>query len=261
MISVIVPYRDAERWIRRCADSLRTQEGDFEFIFVNDHSTDNGEMIVRHMADDRFVILDNSRTSGVSGARNTGLDAAKGEWITFLDADDEMLPDVYKIFVRMIALDDTANIIQANHLRKYRGRAIPVNKFGNRGGMYTARELAQGIPQCWCMVWNKLYRTSFLKENDIRFKEGMQYGEDELFNLECFDIDDRIFHTHLNTVTMMRHFDNRRSLSHTKGKEGLVLQSQVLEEFALRAKQSWLRGAVCDLISQRWAARIKRALL
>ena len=88
MISVIIPYKDAERFISRCANSLIVQDGDFEFIFVNDNFQDGGydEYTLKKDFDDkRIVMLNNEHAHGVSGARNTGIEHARGEWLTFLD--------------------------------------------------------------------------------------------------------------------------------------------------------------------------------
>ena len=120
-ISVIVPYHNAAPWLVRCLNSLTDNEGDFEFILVNDRSDDAGPSIVRQYAaiDERFVILDNERGPGVSGARNTGLDICSGDWITFLDADDKYIESAYKTFVRAINANRMAAVIQFNHLRHY----------------------------------------------------------------------------------------------------------------------------------------------
>ena len=109
-------------------------------------------------------------------------------------------------------------------------------------------------PKCWCMVWNKLYRRSFLDDHQIRFVEGLQYGEDEIFNLACCKYDDRLFHTKHNTVTVMRHFDNKQSLSRVKASDwtGLVRQSQALEEFMLQADDPKLRHATYEILAEHW---------
>ena len=248
MISVIVPYWNAGEWIDRCVRSLLVQEGDLEFILVNDESEDNGPEIVKEMADERFVLLDNRRSKGVSGARNTGLDAARGEWITFLDADDELVPEASAVFDRMTRLDPTANIIQANHLRHYEVSGNTRLKYTNRKGVYDLDRM----PALWCMVWNKLIRRSFLEENGIRFVEGLQYGEDEIFNLEMYARDERIFHTMTTTVTVLRHFDNKGSLSHVKGKEGLIDQAHALMDFIERCEDPAARRAACRTLSEHW---------
>ena len=117
MITAIVPYKDAERYLGRCLQSLHDQDGAFEFIIVNDGSEDGGTKIAAAYAekDERFVLLDNERGPGVSGARNTGLDHAAGEWITFIDSDDEMLPGAYKTLTSV--LKQEANVYQFNHIR------------------------------------------------------------------------------------------------------------------------------------------------
>lgn len=247
MVSIIVPYKDTAAWIERCANSLKVQEGDCEFIFVNDHSADNGAELLEAIADGRFILLDNEHADGVSGARNTGIDHAKGEWIAFLDADDELLPKASIIFGHMIGLDDTANIIQANHVGQF-----GMNAHQNNAGIYSASHL----PRSWCMVWNKLYRHSFLDDNDIRFADGVQYGEDELFNLECLTHDNRIFHTRYNTCTIKHYQDNKQSLSHIKGRKELLQQSRVLEDFLENCDNVEIRHAICNMLADRWAHRL-----
>ena len=102
-ISVIIPYYNAEKWLERCAESLKNQEGSFEFIFVNDHSTDDGYTVLYEATkeDERFIRITEATPdegSGVSWARNVGLEIARGDWVTFLDADDEMLFGALKIY-------------------------------------------------------------------------------------------------------------------------------------------------------------------
>lgn len=246
MISVIIPYHNAEGWIRRCANSLHAQSGDFEFVFVDDHSEDAGPDILKRYNDNRFVLRKNRRARGVSGARNTGLDEAKGEWITFLDADDEMVPDAYTIFCRMSRLDATANIIQANHLRHYDEISKTALKYWNPKGIYTFDKM----PEQWFMVWNKLLRASFIGET--RFVEGMQYGEDEIFNLDLLAKDERIFHTHAKTVTTIRHFNNKESLAHTIDREKVMRQARELEEYLLRTENPRAKMAAMMLLADHW---------
>ena len=253
MISVIVPYKNSKEWIGRCILSLMKQEGDAEFILVNDHSKDGGKALVKKLtgADSRFVLLDNKQAAGVSGARNTGLDAAKGEWITFLDADDELIPEALQVFGRMAWLgrDPEVNILQANHMRCYRGDKTAL-KYANNKGVYTMAKM----PLCWCMVWNKLIRRSFIEEHHIRFVEGLQYGEDEIFVLDMIAKDNKIIHTQTNTVTVMRHFDNKQSLSHIKGKEGLLTQARALEEYIMRTDNPEARITACKVLSEHWGS-------
>ena len=245
MISVIVPYMNAAKWIRRCAMSLKRQKGDFEFIMVDDSSTDNGSEILKACADERFILVNNYHHIGVSGARNCGLDIAKGEWITFLDADDELLPVASEVFGRMVKIDPTANIIQANHLRQYAAPGV-VNKYPNRRGIYTLHDL----PQQWCMVWNKLYRHEFIE--GIIFDTNLQFGEDEMFNMECLARDGRIFHTMTDTVTMLRHFDNKKSLSHIKNRNDILKEARAIEDFIVRQEDPDVRDMAYQRLLWHW---------
>lgn len=253
-ITVIVPYWNAEKFIGRCAESAKRQEGSLEFIFVNDHSTDGSEAKLREHKDRRFRLMKNTEAKGVSGARNTGLDHARGEWVTFLDADDELLPEAWKIFGFMTELDNTINVIQANHVCGYVG-TDRIRCSVNERGMYGPGNL----PKAFCMVWNKLYRRSFLEEYKIRFKEGMQYGEDEIFNLECMDVDPRILCTQARTCTVFHTYHNEESLSHVKTREDLLRQSQALEDFLPECHNATLRHDICMMLAERWSHRLMEA--
>lgn len=252
MISVILPYKNAEPWIERAIKSMKIQKGDLEFILVNDASEDKSKTVAKKAAgkDKRFVFAENKREPGVSGARNTGLDMAKGEWITFLDADDEFVPEAGEVFVRMTQLQQEPNIIQANQLRYYEKSGKLKPKWTNKRGIYCPEHL----PVFWCMVWNKLYRRSFIEEHGIRFIEGLQYGEDEIFNLDCLAHDGRIFHTLSTTMTTIHHFENKESLSHTKGKEGLMEQAKAIMNFIERCEEPAVRIAACKTLSEHWGS-------
>ena len=92
MISVIIPLYNKEHYIKETIESVLAQTyTDFELIIVNDGSTDNSVNIVSMIEDPRIITV-NQENSGVSVARNHGLQMAKGEYIAFLDADDTWLP-------------------------------------------------------------------------------------------------------------------------------------------------------------------------
>lgn len=248
MISVVVPYKDSARWLRRCLDSLTKQTGDFEFLIVNDHSDDNGPEIAASYADDRFRLLDNERGAGVSGARNTGMDHARGEWITFLDADDDMLPEAWETFRR--AISDDANVIQLSHKRK---QAHNERTKRCAEGVYDL----SGLPESWWGVWNKLFRAEFVK--DIRFDEGLQYGEDGLFVLECLRKDGHIRHAEKNLTTTRHRFDNKESLSHSKTPEDVMLQCDAYEAFLRRQEDPAMKLVVSLELVKLWE-RVSRML-
>lgn len=252
MISVIVPYWNSEEWIERCCESLTVQSGDLEFILVNDHSTDKGKAVARKAAgkDKRFIFTDNKRSPGVSGARNTGLDLAKGEWITFLDADDELLPDAYQTFMTVIEEDPRAKIHQLNHMRYYPTIDKMTLKYTNEEGRFDVNDL----PLMWFGVWNKLFRADFVK--DIRYDETLQYGEDGLFVLECFAKGEYIHHGRKRETAVKHNFINMKSLSRSKDAEGLLKQVHAYEAFMLRQTDTDVRVMVCEELSRLWGSDV-----
>lgn len=247
MISVIVPYWNSAKWICRCVSSLKLNRGEFEFIFVNDHSEDDGEEIAREAAagDERFLFINNENRRGPSGARNTGLDIATGDWIAFLDADDMMNAGAFEIFTDAIRRAGDHNIIQFDHYRHYSKSGKTALKYTNRPGDYDLRRM----PVLWCVVWNKLYKAELIK--DIRFDESMLFGEDELFNVYCLAKDGRI--RCAKGVSTTHVFENQESLSKTKTEDEILKHGQMLVDVIRRHKDPELRRAVCLRLAEHWS--------
>ena len=246
MISIIVPFKNSEQWLERCFDSLTRLQGDFEFIVVNDHSTDNSRQIAEQYAerDKRFKVLDNEHAKGVSGARNTGLDHIKGEWITYLDADDYLTEDAEEAYKK--ALSVNADMHQLNHKRYYPAHDRFGVKYYNIDGWYDIEH----PPQMWCMVWNTLYRAETF--GDIRFVEGLQYGEDEIYNLECFARENLLHNADVYAVVHC--FNNSESLCKSKTEHELYAQSYALQEFLKKQTDPVIRRAVCMILSEHWGS-------
>ena len=252
MISVIVPYKNAEPWIARCVQSLVRQKSDAQFILVDDHSIDRSHEIVEEIAggDLRFFFaaIMPPELTGVSAARNYGMHISSGDWITFLDADDAMLPNGIETYEEIIRTAPEANIHQLNHMRYYASIDKLTMKYMNEEGAYTSKDL----PKMWFGVWNKLFRRSLLREVD--FDESLQYGEDGLFILECLAKDDRIHHARKSVAAVTHYFDNPNSLSHSKTIADLYWYVSSLESFILRQNNPDLRRAVCRILSECWGS-------
>jgi len=93
LVSVIIPFYNRASTLRRAATSVLAQSyASLELILVDDGSTDDGVAVGRAIADPRVRVISNARAKGAQGARNTGILAARGEWIAFNDSDDEWLP-------------------------------------------------------------------------------------------------------------------------------------------------------------------------
>lgn len=201
-LSVIIPVYNAEPYLKRCLDSVvkgvvgNEAEEDVEVIVIDDGSTDNSLKIMKQFEEehDFFWIKKNEINKGVSYTRNLGLDICTGDFVTFLDADDEytdmgisyMLDYIDSAFDEIEEADD---IVHWNHYRKNYSTGMTTHNVLSQGYCYNYDLL----PPHWVGVWNKLFKTSFLKDNNILFPDDMRYGEDEIFMLQCLEISKGIY--------------------------------------------------------------------
>jgi glycosyltransferase involved in cell wall biosynthesis len=186
-ISVIIPVYNTEKFLRVCLDSVLNQTlTDFEIICVDDRSTDRCPKILREYAakDERVRVVRHRKNAGMAAARNTGLDAAEGDFIAFSDSDDYMQPDMLKIMYEGITKNN-ADLIICN-VYKIQEHDKPVFKKNIRytvqippnSFMHTHMYYKNGdiFP-----VWNKMYRKSAIAS--VRFDPELFGTDDAYFNL------------------------------------------------------------------------------
>lgn len=243
MVTVIVPFKNAAPWIKRCADSLMAQDGEFEVIWVNDGSEDGSDGIVAEYASDKFLLVNNEDVRGVSGARNTGLKHAQGDWITFLDADDEYAPFAMNALNASIRMYPEADLIQLNHVRVANGAQMP--RMFNPRGKYTLDHL----PKLWMSACNKLFKRDLIQ--GLEFIAGLNHGEDELFVLNCLERARAVYCS--EHIALHYHKDNPRSLSTVTSFDDLVDEQGALLEFIeLHRNDIELCGAVRIRQTELW---------
>lgn len=184
-ISIIVPVYNAGIYIGRCIDSILSQTfTDFELIIINDGSTDNSECICRTKAEtDSRIKCISQINSGASQARNTGLFAAKGTWIMFVDADDTLKPHAISLLVNFIK--DNVDIAMAGYDTIRNGLASN-NKQQIKNIVQSGSELMIQLFEptdypYMGYVWAKLFRNGIIRQFDIKFDRAIQYNEDRLF--------------------------------------------------------------------------------
>ncbi|MSR14662.1 MAG: glycosyltransferase family 2 protein [Gammaproteobacteria bacterium] len=117
IVSIIVPSFNTAVYIERAVRSVTEQDFEaIEILVIDDGSTDDSRGIVEKLArnDSRIVPMLNKRRKGVSGARNTGLEVARGEWIAFLDSDDVCLPDSIATRLAVLETFSDADIVCAD---------------------------------------------------------------------------------------------------------------------------------------------------
>lgn len=126
MISVVIPLYNKEQSISSTLESVLVQTyKDFEIVVVDDGSTDNSADVVRAIVDDRIVFI-SQENQGVSAARNTGIFAAKGEYVAFLDGDDLWHPEYLKTLVQLISDYPNATLYGIGY-SKINDNKIPIN--------------------------------------------------------------------------------------------------------------------------------------
>lgn len=185
-VSVIVPVFNTEKYLEKCLNSLINQTlQDIEIICVNDGSTDKSADIIKKFAnkDSRFKLI-NQENKKQGAARNTGMKIAKGEYIGFVDSDDwvdlEYYEKLYNAAKKYNADMALATNIRTGHGKDKKRLNITEEKF------VTTLQDKIDVCQQWkneCPT-NKIYRHSILKNNNIKWPEGV-YCEDKLFTIKA----------------------------------------------------------------------------
>lgn len=172
-LSIIIPAYNAEKYINECIDSIlensKESLGQTEIIVINDGSTDHTLEKLEKYKKNNFIHTYTTKNQGVSAARNYGIKLAKGDWITFIDADDK----VTEGFVDLLRLN--TNKETSLVILNYQEGIILDKKDLIRKTLSTQNFLAA--------PFLKLYSTNFLKKNQILFDTKIIIGEDLLFNL------------------------------------------------------------------------------
>ena len=190
LISVIIPAYNAEETIRRACDSVLGQSyPKVELVVVNDGSRDSTPRILKELAA-KYENLHavHQENGGVSKARNTGLDHAGGDYIAFLDADDELLPDSLERLYR-VSQEKNCDIAAGPSIRVRPDGSRSLKGYGVEGEplIWQGREALESSlkdhPATYS-VWGKLYRREVLE--GIRFVEGKRIHEDSFFLFEVF---------------------------------------------------------------------------
>lgn len=185
-ISIITPVYNADLYLEECLNSLVNQTlEDIEIICVNDNSKDKSLKILQNFAkkDKRIKIINFDETSGQSRARNVALESVSGEYVGFVDADDFVDLDMFE---KMYKKAQNADMVMCqakvfdDKVKTYKDDAYFAlecfdDKFAEKP--FTHEDTVDFITEINVSVWNKIYRTEFLKKLGVKFQEGFIYED------------------------------------------------------------------------------------
>lgn len=244
-VSLIIPVYNEAPFLKRCLDSVVNQtDKSAQVIIVDDGSTDGSAEICDKYKKCGFEVY-HKKNGGVSSARNFGMKKAKGEYITFLDSDDVLLPNAIQIMTK--EAEQGFGIYQFG---QYRFRRAEQMDHINLTIPYRAPKGYYDfdfIPKYWVIVWNKLYKRSLIEENNIKFRPGMQFGEDAMFSAECILANGGLYHASQATVVHL--LDNKDSLCRGNLNKGKIQKlddelCKLAEAQTDPEKKKWMETAV-----------------
>lgn len=219
--SIIVPCYNVDAYLKRCIDSIIKQSFcQFELILVDDGSIDESGKICDNFAkNDNRIIVIHQENSGVSVARNTGIDMAKGKWIVFIDPDDWIeLSALERLY--LIISKTKADLYFFDYYQEYARKQI--NKQLLDKSHYMKEEIIKSIRLApfnqllingemieyeTNVVWNKVYRADILKSNKLYFIPEARKGQDVIFNAEAFQLYKDFYYIH-ETLYHYRYLEN-----------------------------------------------------
>lgn len=219
IISIIIPIYNVELYISRCIKSVIQQDNcgaDLECILINDCSPDNSMDIVHSLTDEyqgniSFVFLEHCQNKGLSATRNTGIDAAHGDYILFVDSDDWLPKNSISYFVEALCKNPGFDMITGNSYYAINNNDHPftiserlyINSYQLRKDLFNSQNII-------CSAWNKLIKTEIVKKH--KFQEGIIY-EDTHWTYSMFrDIKKSII---IPNVTYIYENNNPQSIINT----------------------------------------------
>ena len=202
LISVIVPVYNAENFLHRCIDSILSQSfQSFELLLIDDGSTDSSGVICdKYAQNDKRIRVFHKSNGGVTSARSLGVDNAKGEWITFVDADDELYSFSIDVLVNNISSDLDIIISDIN-------KEVIIS-----GDEFIKAKVLWNVQ---ASVWGRLYRRAIFDKTAFDVSRDLIVGEDAFMNLrvgancryaKCIKQNVYLYNKNPNSITNTRRF-------------------------------------------------------
>ena len=192
LVSIIIPVFNAEKYVNDCLQSICRQEyKNIEILIINDGSTDNSLGICeKWKKEDPRIVIYTQANQGVSSSRNFGLDQAKGEYVTFVDADDAIAEDYISTLVELLEKEPCTDCSIVAYSTKEncfsKGEIFYLNKEEAKKAIYT---------YLGGFICGRLYKKRVLQEKNIRFDKDIAVCEDLIFNNQYVEASQGIIYT------------------------------------------------------------------
>ena len=189
-ISVIIPVYNVENYLKRCVDSVLCQDGiSLEIILVDDGSTDSsGKMCEEYVTSHSNITCLHISNSGPATAKNKGYDMATGNYVAFIDSDDEIKPDMFRSMLQSGYKHD-ADIVCCNYIQVNEDGHISHTKHTDQEYVLTQDEALKAIlikNKIYSQCWTKIYKRDTMQKNGVRNTEGLKTEEDFIYNIQAF---------------------------------------------------------------------------
>lgn len=189
-ISVIIPIYNVETYLRRCLDSVLSQEGvSMEIILVDDGATDSsGRICDEYSADNPNITSMHIKNSGPSTAKNVGYDLATGNYVAFIDSDDEIKPNMFVTMLQS-GYKHNADIVCCNYVQIDEDGNISHTEYTDKEYVLTQDEALKAIlikDKIYSQCWTKIYKRETMDANNVRNTEGLKTEEDFIYNIQAF---------------------------------------------------------------------------
>ena len=194
-ISIIIPVYNAERYLKKCINSIRNQTlSEIEIILVNDGSTDRSKDICDYYRNlDKRVKVIHTKNRGVSHARNIGIQNASGKYIMFADSDDYVEKEWCQELYNLIISESVDLVICGYNVENQRGKKIYIET----RVLSEKEDVSSLIVNDFFVLYlknllnspcNKIFRLDVIKKYCIKYDETLSLGEDMIFNLEYINL-------------------------------------------------------------------------
>lgn len=249
-LSVIVPAYNCEETISQTLDSILSQKSkDLEIIIVNDGSTDNTEKIcLEYCSKNPNVKYFKKSNSGVSETRNLGIEKSVGEYIAFLDSDDVWDLKYYD--------DDLCNRLKTSEYdilvfsSCFSDMNLNIVEYVGVKDEILVSQKDKAVDRYYHSFCSFIFKTKFLKSNNLCFNSNLRYGEDELFRSQCLYLANKIlaqdklsfyYRNNVNSATKMNR--KQKLFAKQKLKAYYLMKEFFFEQYERNSEELFIKNS------------------